>query len=129
MTTDRGCQEFQKRGERKRKRDRRRERERERKKHPTDVYASLFVPFHSHSVLSSCSHFTCGSLSLSLSFSLFVCVYECGRVLVCCPLLMPFSSLSQSLSQTYTHKVEQSKIIGVKQLLDCSQKKKSKRAS
>jgi len=129
MTTDRGCQEFQKRGERKRKRDRRRERERERKKHPTDVYASLFVPFHSHSVLSSCSRFTCGSLSLSLSFSLFVCVYECGRVLVCCPLLIPSSSLSQSLSQTYTHTVEQSKIIDVKQLLDCGQKKCSKRAS
>ena len=69
------------------------------------------------------------SLSLSLFLSLCVCVYECGRVLVCCPLLIPFSSLSQSLSQTYTHKVEQSKIIDVKQLLDCSQKNKSKRAS
>ena len=68
-------------------------------------------------------------VSLSLSLSLFVCVYECGRVLVCCPLLIPSSSLSQSLSQTYTHTVEQSKIIDVKQLLDCGQKKCSKRAS
>jgi hypothetical protein len=69
------------------------------------------------------------SLSLSLSLSLCVCVYECGRVLVCCPFLIPSSSLSNSLSRTYTHTVEQSKIIDVKQLRDCSQKKNSKRVS
>jgi len=53
MTTDLECQEFQKRGERKRERERERE---ERERHPTDVYASLFVLYHSHSLLSSCSH-------------------------------------------------------------------------
>jgi hypothetical protein len=56
-------------------------------------------------------------------------VYECGRVLVCCPFLIPSSSLSNSLSRTYTHTVEQSKIIDVKQLRDCGQKKNSKRVS
>ncbi len=130
MTTDLGCQEFQKRGERKRKRDRRRERERERKKHPTDVYASLFCTLsQSLTPLFLLSLHMWVSLSLSLSLSLCVCVYECGRVLVCCPLLIPSASLSQSLSQTYTYTVEQSKIIDVMQLLDCSQKKNSKRAS
>ena len=33
-----------------------RERNQERERHPTDVYASLFVLYHSHSLLSSCSH-------------------------------------------------------------------------
>jgi hypothetical protein len=53
-----------------------REKEKERERHPTDVYESLFVLYHSHLLLSSCSLFTCGSLSLflSLSLSLFVCV-------------------------------------------------------
>jgi len=127
MTTDLECQELQKRGERKRERERERKKERER--HPTDVYASLFVLFHSHSLLSSCSLFTCGSLSLSLSLSLCVCVrmWTCTRMLSFThPFLLSFSV---SLSQTYTHTVEQSKIIDVKQLLDCGQKKCSKRAS
>ena len=83
MTTDLECQEFQKRGER--KRERKREKEKERERHPTDVYASLFVLFHSHSLLSSCSLFTCESLSLSLSLSLYLCVrvrmWTCTRML------------------------------------------------
>ena len=103
MTTDLGCQEFQKRGERKRKRDRRRETEREREKHPTDVYASLFVLFHSHSVLSSCSRFTCGSLSLSLSFSLFVCVCTNVDVYSYVVLYSSLSPLFLSLSHRHTH--------------------------
>jgi uncharacterized protein Veg len=51
MTTDLECQEFQKRGERKREREREKGKERER--NPTDVYASLFVLYHSHSLHSS----------------------------------------------------------------------------
>jgi hypothetical protein len=127
MTRDLECQEFQKRGERKRERERERERKKERDilQMCTHLYLYFFTVTRS-SLLALSSHV---GLSLSLSLSLFVCVYECGRVLVCCPLLIPSSSLSQSLSQTYTHTVEQSKIIDVKQLLDCGQKKCSKRAS
>ena len=128
VTTVLECQEFQKRGERKRER----EREREREKKERDIlqmcmhlYLYFFTVTRS-SLLALSSHV---GLSLSLSLSLFVCVYECGRVLVCCPLLIPSSSLSQSLSQTYTDTVEQSKIVDVKQLLDYSQKKNSKIAS
>ena len=88
------------------------------------LYLYFFTVTRS-SLLALSSHV---GLSLSLSLSLFVCVYECGRVLVCCPLLIPSSSLSQSLSQTYTHTVEQSKIIDVKQLLDCGQKKMLKKS-
>jgi hypothetical protein len=101
MTRDLECQEFQKRGERKRERERERKKERER--HPTDVYASLFVLFHSHSLLSSCSLFTCGSLSLSLSLSLCVCVrmWTCTRMLSFThPFLLSFSV---SLTDIHTH--------------------------
>ena len=90
----------------------------------THLYLYFFTVTRS-SLLALSSHV---GLSLSLSLSLFVCVYECGRVLVCCPLLIPSSSLSQTLSQTYTDTVEQSKIIDVKQLLDYSQKKNSKKS-
>ena len=101
MTTDLECQEFQKRGERKRERERERERKKERDilQMCMHLYLYFFTVTRS-SLLALSSHV---DLSLSLSLSLFVCVYECGRVLVCCPLLIPSSSLSQSLSQTYTH--------------------------
>ena len=61
----------------------------------------LYLYFFSHSLLSSCSLFACGSLSLSLC--LCVCVYECGHALVCCPLLIPSSSLSLFHTDTDTH--------------------------
>ena len=131
MTTVLECQEFQKRGERKREREREREKEKEKERDILQMCMYLYLYFFTvtrSSLLALSSHVSL-SLSLSLSLSICVCVYECGRVLVCCSLLIPSSSLSESLSQTYTHTVEQSKIIDVKQLLDCSQKKKSKRAS
>ena len=119
--------------EERRKEERERERKKERKRETSYGCVCISICTFSQSLaplfLLSLHMCVCLSLSLSLSLSLCVCVYECGRVLVCCPLLMPSSSLFHSLSQTYTHTVEQSKIIDVKQLLDCGQKKCSKRAS
>ena len=136
MTTDVECQEFQKRGERKWKREREIKRERDILQ-TCIISISTFSQSHTPLFLLSLHMWVSlspslslsFSLSLSLSLSLCVCVYECGRVLVCCPFLIPSSSLSNSLSRTYTHTVEQSKIIDVKQLRDCSQKKNSKRVS
>jgi hypothetical protein len=86
MTTDPGCQEFQKRDERKRKRGRERKRD-------TD-YRRVCI---------SISTFSLPLLSLSESLSLFVCV--CVRMWTCTRMVSfthPFLP-SLSLSHTDTH--------------------------
>jgi len=68
-------------------------------------------------------------VSLSLSLSLSLCVCTNVDVYSYVVLYSSLPPLFLSLSHRHTHTVEQSKIIDVKQLLDCGQKKCPKRAS
>ena len=104
----------------------RREREKERERERESAYRRVCISICTFSVTLSSLLFLSSHVGLFLSLSLCVCVYECGHVLVCCPLPIPSSSLPLSPSQTHTHTVEQSKIIAVNQLLDCSQDKNQK---
>jgi hypothetical protein len=125
MTRDLECQEFQKRGERKRERER--EREKERETSYRCVCISICTFSQSLAPLFLLSLHMWISLSLSLSLSLCVCTnVDVYSYVVLYSSLPP---LFLSLSHRHTHTVEQSKIIDVKQLLDCGQKKCPKRAS
>jgi hypothetical protein len=119
MTTDLWCQEFQKkRGERERKKERDRERE--------TAYRRVCISICTFSVTLSSLLALSSHVGLSLSLSVCVCVCTNVGMLSYVVLYSSLPPLSLSLSQTQTHTVEQSKIIAVKQLLDCSREKTQK---
>ena len=115
--------------EERREEERERERERERKRETSYRCVRISICTFSQSLapLFLLSLHMWISLSLSLSLSLCVCTnVDVYSYVVLYSSLPP---LFLSLSHRHTHTVEQSKIIDVKQLLDCGQKKCSKRAS